>query len=157
MFEKKEILDEKEFWHIISMFEWQYSGDDERVLKKAINYLHKKSNDDIYRFYEILSKLLYDLDGFEYAKNIGEDSYVDENTYFCFDEFLYSRCVVVANGRDCYYEILKNPKKMIKDMEFESLLYIAEDAYEMKNNEEFDYVPKYDFETFSNSDKWEVE
>ncbi|MGL4730580.1 MAG: DUF4240 domain-containing protein [Clostridium sp.] len=155
MFEQKEeILDEKEFWNIISMFEWKYSDDDERVLKKAIDYLHKKSNEDIYRFYEILSKLLYDLDGIDYAKNIGECSYVDENTYFCPDEFLYSRCVVVANGKDCYYEILKNPIKMIKDMEFESLLYIAEDAYKMKGNEEFDYVPKYDFETFNNTDKW---
>lgn len=157
MFKKKEeVLDEREFWHIISMFEWRYSGDDERVLKKAINYLHKKSNDNIYRFYEILSKLLYELDGVEYAKNIGEGAYIDENTYFCPDEFLYSRCVVVANGRDCYYKILENPTEMLKDMEFESLLYIAEEAYEMKNNEEFDYVAKYDFETFSNEDKWKA-
>ncbi|WP_270942273.1 DUF4240 domain-containing protein [Romboutsia lituseburensis] len=76
MFNQKEkILDEKEFWNIISMFECEYTGDDEKVLKKAINYLHKKSNDDIYRFYEILSKLLYDLDCIEYEKSSNFNTY----------------------------------------------------------------------------------
>lgn len=144
--QKEKLLDEKEFWNIMSMFEWEYTGDDEKVLKKAINYLNKKSNDDIYRFYEILSKLLYDLDGIEYAKNIGESSYIDENTYFSPDEFLYSRCVAVASGMRVYYKILENPTQMIEDIEFESLLYIAQEAYEMKNDEEFDYVAEYDFE-----------
>ena len=55
---------------------------------------------------------------------------LDDNSYFSVDEFLYSRCVVVANGKDYYYEVLNNPTKMPKDLEFESLLYIACDAYE---------------------------
>jgi hypothetical protein len=147
-------MNENEFWNIISMFDWKYTGDDDKVLKRAVNYLAKKSNEDIYKFYDILSKLLYDLDGVEYAKNIGEDSYVDEDTFFSVDWFLYTRCVVVANGRDYYYEVIKNPKEMPKDMEFESLLYIAQEAFEKKNNDELDYVAEYDFETFSNRDNW---
>jgi hypothetical protein len=100
--------------------------------------------------------LLFDLDGIEYAKNIGEDSYVDESNLFSADWFLYTRCCVIANGRYYYYQVLKNPKDMPKDMEFESLLYLAELAYEKKNNDEFDYVSKYDFETFSNKEKWSL-
>lgn len=150
----KVVMDENEFWNIISMFDWEYEGDDDKVLKRAINYLAKKPNEDIYKFHDILSKLLYNLDGIEYAKNIGKYSYKDKNSYFSVDGFLYSRCVVVANGREYYYKVIENPKEMPKDMEFEALLYIAHEAYEKKNDSEFDYVSEYDFETFSNKNKW---
>lgn len=152
--ENKVIMDENEFWNIISMFDWKYTVNDDKVLKRAINYLAKKANEDIYKFYDILSKLLYELDGIEYAKNIGEDSYIDEDSPFSVDCFLYARCVVVANGSDYYYEVLNNPEEMPKDMEFETLLYVAPEAYEKKNTDEFDYLPEYDFETFSNKEKW---
>ena len=93
-------MDENEFWKIIDMFDWDHEGDDETVLEEAVNYLSKSSNEDIFAFEDILSKLLYDLDGIEYAKNIGEYAYVDEEEFFSVDNFLYARCVVVANGRD---------------------------------------------------------
>ncbi|WP_425388162.1 DUF4240 domain-containing protein [Ectobacillus panaciterrae] len=64
------------------------------------------------------------------------------------------QCVVVANGRDFYYHVLHHPEEMPKDMEFESLLGVAREAYEQKNDEEFDYLPKFDYETFSNKNKW---
>lgn len=148
------VMDENEFWNIISMFNWKYEGDDDKVLNNAINYLSEKSNEDIYRFHDILSRLLYDLDGIEYAQNIGIYSYKNKNSYFSVDWFLYTRCVVVANGRDYYYNVINNPKEMPKDMEFEALLYIAHEAYEKKNNNEFDYISEYNFETFSNKGKW---
>lgn len=151
---KSAVMDENEFWNIISMFDWKYEGDDDKVLRKAVNYLSQKSNEDIYKFEDILSKLLYDLDGIEYAKNIGEDSYKDENTHFSVDWFLYTRCVVVANGKDYYNKVVKNPKLMPKDMEFEALLYVAHEAYQKKNNAEFEYISKYNYETFSNKEKW---
>ncbi|WP_226669666.1 DUF4240 domain-containing protein [Metabacillus litoralis] len=148
-------MDENEFWKLIDMFEWKHSGDDEKVLKKAIKYLSKKSDEEIYVFADILSKLLYDLDGKVYAENIGEGAYTtDEDTYFSVDEFLYSRCVVVANGKEFYYEVLNNPTSMPEDMEFEGLLYLPSDAFELKHDEEYDYVPKFDYETFSNKSKW---
>ncbi|GMQ57245.1 hypothetical protein AN1V17_16400 [Vallitalea sediminicola] len=150
------VMDESEFWNVISMFEWKFEVDDDRVLNSAINYLSKKSNEDIYKFHDILSRLLYDLDGIEYAQNIGQYSYKDKNSHFSVDWFLYTRCVVVANGRDYYYKIINNPKEMPKDLEFESLLYIAYDAYEKKNNKEFNYISKYSFETFSNKDNWKT-
>lgn len=77
-----------------------------------------------------------------------------DNSHFSDDWFLYVRCVVVANGRDYYYEVMNNPKAMAKDLEFEALLYVAKEAYETKNDDEFDYVSEYDYETFSNEEKW---
>jgi hypothetical protein len=134
-------MDENEFWKIIDMFEWKHSGDDEKVLKKAIKYLSKKTDEDIYVFADILSKFLYDLDGKEYAENIGEGAYTnDDDKCFSVDEFLYSRCVVVANGTEFYYEVLNNPTSMPEDMEFEALLYLPSDAFELKHDEEYDYV-----------------
>ncbi|MGE1217013.1 DUF4240 domain-containing protein [Bacillus toyonensis] len=147
-------MDENKFWKIIDMFDWDHEGDDETVLEEAVNYLSKSSNEDIFAFEDILSKLLYDLDGIEYAKNIGEYAYVDEEEFFSVDNFLYARCVVVANGRDFYYEVLQSPEEMPKDIEFESLLSVAREAYEQKNDEEFDYMPKFDYETYSNKGKW---
>lgn len=147
-------MDENEFWKIIDMFDWDHEGDDETVLEEAVNYLSKSSNEDIFAFEDILSKLLYDLDGIEYAKNIGEYAYVDEEEFFSVDNFLYARCVVVANGRNFYYEVLQSPEEMPQDIEFESLLGVAREAYEQKNDEEFDYMPKFDYETYSNKGKW---
>ncbi|SFI05634.1 MULTISPECIES: DUF4240 domain-containing protein [unclassified Bacillus (in: firmicutes)] len=147
-------MDENEFWKIIDMFDWEHEGDDETVLEEAVNYLSKKSNEEIFAFEDMLSKLLYDLDGVEYAKNIGEYSYVDEEEFFSVDNFLYARCMVIANGRDFYYHVLQHPEEMPKDMEFESLLSISREAYEQKNDEDFDYLPKFDYETYSNKSKW---
>lgn len=154
MHEHTALMDENEFWNIISMFNWDHEGDDDKVLESAIHYLSSKPNEAMYRFIDILSKHLYDLDGIAYAKNIGEDAYVDENTYFSVDNFLYARCVVVANGKDYYNKVLNNPKLMPEDLEFEALLYVADEAYEIKNDETFEYVSAYDFETFSNKEQW---
>lgn len=145
---------EIEFWKVISLLDSDYKGDDEMVIDKAVRYLSEKSNEDIYKFEETLSRLLYDLDGIEYAKNIGGDSYIDDKHFFSPDGFLYSRCVVVANGMDYYYHVLNNPKDMPKDLEFEIILYISHYAYELKNDDFLDYISKYSYETFSNRDKW---
>jgi hypothetical protein len=148
------VMDEDEFWNVIAMLDWKYEGDDEKVAERATNYLARRSDEDIYRFYDILSKRLYDLDGVAYAKNIGEDSFQDNGTYFSPDWFLYARCAVIANGRDYYGKVLGNPEEMPKDAEFEWLLYLADEAFEKKNGEELDHIAEYDFETFSNKAQW---
>jgi hypothetical protein len=155
-FSRADNMGEDEFWKIISMLNWKYTGNDEKICKKAKTFLMKKSNEDIMKFYDILSKKLYDLDGIQYARNIGEDSY-EKNQYFSVDNFLYARCVVVANGRDFYYRVLNNPSTMPKDMEFEALLYLADDAYKKKNKKAFDYSSAFSYETFSNKVKWNTE
>lgn len=34
-------MDENEFWNIIALFNCKYVGDDERVVKKVVNYYFK--------------------------------------------------------------------------------------------------------------------
>ena len=97
---------------------------------------------------------MYLLDTKEHAENIGEDSFKNDESNFSVDYFLYVRCCVVANGKEYFESTLKNPKEMPKDMDFEPLLYIAEEAYEQKMNRELDYETGCDYETFSNYKGW---
>ncbi|TQV70808.1 DUF4240 domain-containing protein [Exilibacterium tricleocarpae] len=68
--------------------------------------------------------------------------------------FLYSRCVVVANGKEFFEHILKNPMGFPKDMEFEAVLHVAQEAYELKNNKEWEYVSPTDYEIYKNVNGW---
>lgn len=148
-------MDEEGFWKIISSFNWNKTGDDEAVMKPALKKLVSITVEDIYTFADILSEKLYLLDGIEYASNIGEDSYRNETVHFSADYFLYVRCCVVANGKDYFNQVLKNPAEMPEEMDFESLLYLPDEAYNIKTKtDEYDYQTKFNFETFSNKNGW---
>lgn len=152
--EPKEMMSDELFWKIIDSFDWQYEGDDKKVLAPAVSILKNLPVEEIQKFEETLSYKLYLLDTKEHAKNIGEYSYDETQNYFSADIFLYIRCAVVVNGKDFYNEVLKHPKKMPKDLEFESLLYLASTAYELKTGRDFDCFPNYSYETFSNEEAW---
>ena len=143
-------MNEEEFWNTIQMFDWDKSGDDEAVLNPAVQYLAKKTNEEIFEFEEIMAQKLQSLDTKAHAQNIGEGAYVNDNEYFSVDGFLYSRCVVVANGKNYFETVLTTPKDFPKDMEFESILYLAQEAYERKNKTEWNYSSTTDYETFKN-------
>ena len=107
-------------------------------------------------FEECLSYKLFLLDTKAHAKHIGKDSYVNSKKHFSVDAFLYARCAAVANGRECYEAALKNPPEMPKDVEFEALLTIAPDAYELKTGKELEYTPGCSYETYSNIEGWKA-
>lgn len=145
------------FWEIISSFNWKKLGDDDAVLKPALKRLVSMTVEDIQQFAEILAEKLYNLDGLDYASNIGTDSYINDDEFFSTDNFLYVRCVVVANGKEYYESVLADPTQMPKEVEFESILSLAYDAYNKKMNTEDEILDtKFSFETFSNIDAWEV-
>lgn len=148
-------MNASEFWSIIGMLNWDESGDDEAVVEPVVNYLSKKSDDEIFQFEELLAQKLFALDTKAHAKEIGEDAYVTDEEYFSVDGFLYSRCVVVANGEEFFQHILKNPKEFPKDMEFEAILYVAQEAYEQKNDSEWQYVSPTNYETYKNVSGWQ--
>ena len=147
-------MEEKEFWSLLSLLDWDESGDDDAVIEPVIKSLSKKSIKEIFSFEEILSQKLFALDTKKHAMEIGEDAYIDENEFFSVDGFLYSRCVVVANGEELFNEVLKNPKEFPKDMEFEAILSIAQEAYETKTGKEWEHVTEVDYETYSNKSGW---
>ena len=151
-------MNEEVFWEIISLLDWRRTGDDNAVLKPALKRLVSMRVDDIQLFAEILAEKLYELDGIEYASNIGAESYQVDDEFFSVDYFLYVRCCVVANGKDYYYGVLENPKNMPKEMDFEPLLYLADEAYNKKAKTEDESLDtELSFETFSNFEGWKRE
>ena len=150
----KKMLDDNQFWEIINKIDWTKQNDEGRV-NAAIESLSKKKVSEIKQFQENLSYKLYQLDTKEHAKNIGEESYKNEETHFSVDYFLYVRCCVIANGKEVFESTLNNPKQMPKDLDFEPLLYLAEQAYEKRMNKELEYDTGCDYETFSNIRGWE--
>lgn len=149
----KQMLSDNTFWEIINSINWS-SEDDEERMRPVLERLSKLEENEIKQFQENLSHKLYLLDTKEHARNIGEFSYKDDETHFSNDFFLYVRCCVVANGKKFYDLVLKDPRQMPKDVDFEPLLYIAEEAYEQKMNEELNYATGCSYETYSNTDGW---
>lgn len=149
-----EMMDEDVFWSIIDCLDWSNEGNDDKVIEPVIKKLAKLSVKEIKKFAETLSYKLYLLDTKEHAKNIGVDSYTEQNQYISSDWFLYVRCVAIVNGKDFYYKALNTPINMPKDIEFESLLEIPHKAYEIKTKNYFDYETEYSYETFSNKKGW---
>lgn len=147
-------LTENAFWDIIACFDWSDEEDDAAVIGQAVQVLSEKPLRHIYEFQDLLSAKLYALDTRNHAAQTGENAYLDENSDFSADEFLYARCCVVANGFDFYEKVLHEPSLMPKDLTFESLLTLAHQAYFHKTGKQFRYVPTYNIETFSNKKGW---
>jgi hypothetical protein len=149
----KKMMDDKQFWEIISLFDWQ-QADEDKILKPAIRHLSKLKVSDIKQFEENLTFKLYCLDTKEHALNIGQYSYKNNDDHFSADFFLYARCKAIANGQGFYERVLIDPTKMPKDEDFEGLLSLSETAYELKTKKELDYSTGCDYETFSNKAGW---
>ena len=64
------------------------------------------------------------------------------------------RCAVVANGRDFTASVIADPTQMPRDVEFESLLYLADVAYEEKVGEVYEHDSDVSYESFSNAEGW---
>ncbi len=147
-------MSEEVFWRIIGLFNWKRLGDDDVVVAPAVKALAAMGPDDIRRFEDILAEKLHALDTEAHAREIGEEAY-RPGRHFSVDWFLYERCAVVANGRELFEGILADPRQMPKDMEFETLLSVASNAWTLKTGEEFDHTPPVSYETYSNTAGWQ--
>jgi len=150
-------MTDSEFWEVIALFDWGKSGDDDAVLEPARIALAGMSVDKIYAFDDRLSEKLHSLDTRAHCKACydGELDPDNDDDYISPDDFLYSRCVVVANGRKLYDAALADPTKMPQGIEFESILYLAESAFEQKTGGDYDHVTAVDHESFQNADGWQ--
>ncbi len=147
-------LGEDGFWKIVGLFDWSKAGDDRAVVEPAVQALTQMPVSAIYRFDDILSEKLYMLDGERFARQIGEDAWKGEGSFFSVDNFLYARCCVMANGRKAFDTVLADPAAMPKDLTFEGLLFIAPEAYRRKTGKNLRYLPLFNIETFSNQEAW---
>jgi hypothetical protein len=148
-------LSEEYFWEIIDLLDWRNEESDDAIIEPAVAHLASGPLRHIFEFADFLSEKLYAFDSLKYAKEIGEDSWAADK-YFPVDNFLYARCCVVANGREMYEKVLKDPAHMPKDLTFEPLLYIPSLAYERRTGQKYDYSPAFDMETYSNEEGWKV-
>ncbi|MEM7184967.1 MAG: DUF4240 domain-containing protein [Spirochaetota bacterium] len=148
-------FDDAQFWNLLSKLDWDADLQDD-VVKPVVKGLSEMAIGDIYQFEEILAEKLYHLDSEAIAKNIGQDSYKDDD-YFSNDVFLYSRCYIVACGQEYYYQVLQNPATIVKDKEFDPLLYISQKAYEIKTSrDDFSLLTRFSYETYSNKEGWNL-
>jgi hypothetical protein len=150
------IVDEAAFWSVIDQFDWDKAGDDSAVLRPALNALSSMPPEDIAAFEQILAAKLYALDTREHARwcYLGQSDPDNGDDYISSDDFLYSRCVIVANGRKFFEEVVSDPSKFPRAMEFESLLFLARRAYELRTGQPMDVVHNLSWESFSNADGW---
>ncbi|MBL7814640.1 MAG: DUF4240 domain-containing protein [Saprospiraceae bacterium] len=147
----KDGLEEAEFWHLIAQLDWSKTGDDNAVIEPVVSALSKKTFRHICDFADILSQKLFLLDGEIYAQSF-TDTELDED--FSADRFLYTRACVVANGKETFNFIRKNPKEMPNQVTFAPLLRIPSEAYKKQTMKPFDHVWAYPIETFSNKVAW---
>lgn len=149
-------MTEAVFWKLIASFDWKRTGNDDAVLRPAVTALARMTVDDIYAFDDLLAAKLYALDTRAIARGIyrGQFDPDDGDDYISADDFLYSRCVIVANGKACFERALAKPLGVPQDLEFESLLYVASAAYTKKTGDEYDHATPLSKESFSNRAGW---
>jgi len=144
------------FWKIVGSFDWSQTGDDNAVMQPALDALAALPEAEIYAFDDALAERLFALDTRAHCRAgyQGESDPDNGDDYISADDFLYLRCAVVANGRKLYDKVLRDPTQMLRGLEFESLLGLAEEAYEAKTGEEYDHVANVSWESFSNREGW---
>jgi len=149
-------MTEAEFWSVVALFDWNETGDDAAVLQPAHDALTRLPPGEIVAFDDILSEKLHALDTRAHCKACYEGELDPDNgdDYISADDFLYNRCVVVANGREVYESVLADPSKMPREMEFEAILYLATGAFEAKTGATYEHVTPVDHESFQNAAGW---
>jgi hypothetical protein len=152
-----EEVDDASFWELVSDLDWGQEGDDDKVVEPVVKVLAAMPDAEIAAFQNTLTEKLFALDGRAWARESGGSIWWGEPDFLSADGFLYARCVVVANGRDFYDSVLSDPSQMPKDIEFESILYVARTAYERKTGNSGDAVrdrTDLSYETGSNREGW---
>lgn len=146
------VFSEANFWEAINLLNWSKEGDDELVVAPLIDFLKDQPLAHIYRFSDLLSEKLWNLDTYAHAKVFLDDP--EEEGILSVDDFLYTRCAVVANGPEYYEKVLNAPHLMPQDLTFEPLLYVVLKAYKQKTGKNFSAVAAFNSETYSNKKGW---
>ena len=143
-------LSEEECWAMIDLLDWAHEDeDDEEVVAPLLEKLKDLPISQIYQFADWLSEKLWNLDTASHAQ-----PFLEQDGFLSVDDFLYARCAVVANGQDAYDHILNNPSEMPLEVTFESLLYLPQEAYQLKTGKNMVYIPPFNVETYSNQKGW---
>ena len=150
-----ERMDQPAFWRIIGQLDWR-QRDRMEVIRPAVEMLSRYPLEAIYTFHDLMAEKLYTLDAQRFAVHLGSNRYSDsEERHFSVDDFLYSRCGVVARGHDYYQTVLQNPARMPKEFTFQLLLSLPRRTYQLKTGlSDYRHFPEFCCETFSNPEGW---
>ena len=139
---------EQTFWGLIEQIDWSKSKEEER-LRPMLETLKNFPISAIHRFSEQLAKFLHQLDGPAYYEALKS-----RQEGVSADTFSYARCLVVARGKSFFEKVMQQPKEMPIAEDFEALLYVANEAYQQKTGEAYDFVPSVPYESFFNQELW---
>jgi hypothetical protein len=143
------VMSEEKFWNLISLLDWNQTGNDDAVIEPVVRNLAAMQEAAIPAFYDLLSEKLFLLDGRSYAMHS-----IEVGSSISSDLFLYARCAVVANGRTLFESVLKKPESFPQNLYFEALLDIPHRAWLRKTGLHLDHTPCYIFETGFNPNGW---
>jgi hypothetical protein len=144
-------MNDAEFWTLIATIDReQIHADEDAALGPLLAALGSLPRHELEGFEDTLAQKLYALDGRPFARATGPLELVSA------DGFLYARCFVVAQGREHYESVLRDPERMPSSLDdwFEAILYAASQAFETQTGEEWDYAPPVCYETGSNGRGW---
>lgn len=147
-----DLFSDDDFWLLIDKIDWSKKGADLKITP-AVKMLSEMPVSSIYLFADRLAMKLYYLDTRAHATAYAIN---EPNNFVSADDFLYARCAVVAEGKEYYEKVLINPTQMPDDIVFEPLLYLADDAFELKMGIPFNYMPTHSYETQSNKSGWQL-
>ena len=141
------------FWNTMERCDWSKEGDDDLVLRPGAEYLAGQDDQQIFRFDDQMSELLYQLDTRALAEACQKaDPMMGD------DSFLYSRCVALVNGPIYYEKVRAGKEKSPWGMEFEALLFLPRRAWALKHRrdeEEYPHISPLSVETGSNRAGWQ--
>lgn len=146
--EENFVINENEFWHLISKVDWNESMNQKKI-QPLIESLVTYPESSIVTFYDLLSEKLFLLDQEKFAKELEK-----KNKHFSSDEFLYARCAVVAKGKNYFDQVVSNEVIFPANLYLEDLLEVPEQAFKMKTGNDLDHLPIYIFETGFNPEGW---
>lgn len=144
-----EMLDEEEFWGIVSK-SLENSEDEYEQEEQLISEIVKLSPKEMIGFRLRTDKLLYDT----YTSEMWCAGYIMNGG--CSDDgFEYFRNWVISRGKETYYRAKENPDNLIieasdekDEYEFESFWYVALEAFRRRTGKElYDYIDYDEFKT----------
>jgi hypothetical protein len=144
-------MSDDEFWALIATIDRaQLAADEDAAVTPLVTALAKPSRSALEAFEDSLAQRLYALDGRPFARA------AEASESMGADGFLYARCFVVAQGREHYERVLRDPSRMPRSIDnwFEPILYAASQAFAATSGDEWDYVPSVSYETGSNAEGW---
>jgi hypothetical protein len=142
------LLSDAQFWNVIDALDWSKKKQTE-IIAPAVAMLAAMPIANIYLFKDYVAEKLYQLDTRQHAA-----AYLakEEEDFLSADDFLYTRCAVLVEGKEFYKNILAKPSEMPNGISFEPLLDIANEAYTIKTGKELSYFPSFNYETQSNKE-----